>query len=85
MSMTIAEMRSIANNRIYNESVYNNEILTEAAFANLCSQILDEAYYGTKVVEPILKAMQACCDLLDRERDPVMSRTKENDDLEKSC
>ena len=66
-----------------NESV-NMETINEAAIAELCSQILDEAYYGRKIAQPILDAMVNCCKLIDENPTIAMNRTDENIALQKA-
>lgn len=84
MGMTIAEMRSLIYAAPQNESVVNDEILSEAAIQNLCDEILDEAYYGRHVAQPILDAMNDCCKLIDENPKIAMNKTKENIALQKA-
>ena len=84
MGMTISEMRSLIYAAPQNESVVNDEILSEAAIQNLCDEILDEAYYGRHVAQPILDAMIDCCKLIDENPTIAMNKTKENIALQKA-
>lgn len=60
------------------------EVIGEAAISNICSQILDEAYYGRKPAQPILNAMIDCCKLIDSDPTIAMNRTNENIALQKA-